>query len=293
MLFNFLKSPERPDKVYRVKILKPVVAGPWDGRAETRSVGDELDVTAEVRAQLIGSGDAITLGLVDRSGKLVPIAKASPADRPFTPEAVPEKWKDLPPCFATAWKHAEELRELKHNVTVARAAVDAVKVTDLDSPNEEHRAANARLHAAYTARHEYDPEKAQRAQIACGVATAEALAESNLVRDRLEQVAFEIFSERIAALGLAQSKIRSLFAGSALHQKYVVQPLHLGRMRLAAKDAFYSDAPLPTLADFLFRARNCRKEWLVLLKEAEAELEAAQSVREASGPRQLAKRKVA
>lgn len=295
-IFDFLKSPERPATVYRVKILKPVVVAPWNGRADSKDPGTEVDVTPDIRAQLVTAGDAVTLGIVDESGQVRPLTKAAAAiaDNVFTPEPFPEKWAALPDCFREAWKHAEKIRELKHAVTVARAAVDAVKVTDMDSEHEEHRMANARLRAAYDAFHAHNPEPAQRAQIACGIATSVALSETNLLRDRLERLAFDIFSARIAALELHPSKVRMLFSGSQPHTRFVQQPLALGRMRVAAGSTHYCDASLTTLAEYFFKARAYSERLRELLAEAQAEHDAAAQARDAASARvPLAKRKVA
>lgn len=295
MIFDFLKSPDRPATVYRVRILKSVFAAPWNGRADSRDPGAELDVTAEVRAQLVTAGDAVTLGIVTESGEVRPLTKAAEiAAAVFVPEPFPEAWKSLPDCFRDAWKHAEKIRELKHAVTVARAAVDAVKVSDIGSEHEEHRMASARLRAAYDAFHGWNPEPAQRAQIACGIATSVALSETNLLRDQLERLAFDIFSARLAALELHPSKVRMLFPGSQPHRKWVQQPLALGRMKVAAGSTHYCDASLSALAEYFFKARDYSAQLRELLAEAQAEHDAAAQARDAASARvTLAKRKAA
>jgi hypothetical protein len=234
----------------------------------------------------------VTLGIVGPNGELLPKKKAGQADEDvFVPEAPPANWRDLPTCFAEAWKHAEKIRELRHAVTVAKKAAEAVKVSDMDSENEEHRAAKARLRAAYDALHGYNPEAAQRAQIACGVATSIELSEANLLRDRLERLAFETFSARVAALELHPSKVRHLFAGSALHTRFVQPPLTLGRMRVASGTTHYCDANLTTLAEYLAEAARLRE----LIADAQAEHDAAAQALSSAGGRtlQIGRRKAA
>ena len=110
---------------------------------------------------------------------------------------------------------------------------------------------------------------------------------SRTCRD-LAETAFDLFKHRIAALGLADIKTRTLYAGSADYERYEAPaaPPHLDDVKLGFLDdagpRYYIEKPPAIMAQLLQQWGERDAELAALLKSARAELTKARKVSQAA-----------
>lgn len=282
-MFEFFDSKKkRPQRIVRIKITSGVNARPWDAKvARGYAVGEIVDCEAGDAAELVQLGRAERIGDVGLNGELLP--PKAPEQRKSAPEyelkPYPEKWADLPKCFRQAWEFDEELTKAEHDVARLKKDYYSGGKAFVGDTVASEGARVARLlekiQAAEDRLRSFDREGRARAFIACSDAALKEIRGANASRDAAVAFGFEIFKYRIAALGLAESKARSLFDGSADWFKYRLDAIIEPTTRTAGNGQVYIDAPLESAATLLQTARNLREVATAKIEEGKAELAAA------------------
>jgi hypothetical protein len=275
-MFEFLTK--RPKRVLRVKFLRSVNACGIDNTtASGRAIGAVLDVSDSEAGNL---EDAVTiLGEVGADGNLI-VKPVKRAVATYKREAVPARWKELPAHFTTLWNLLQDLGELRFKAKAAEKALGPAKyergsVTEAETLMTD--AAKKFIHAQDAVKN-FNHEGIQRALLACSNTAVSEIRSVDSTRAELERVAFEIFSLRAAALELNEGHLRRLFSGSALFRNYVFPVMSLHDMRSAGHGHVYMDAPVTSIAQRVFNAREFRAKLEPLLEKAKAERDAAAGV---------------
>lgn len=214
------------------------------------------------------------------------------------PEPMPAGWEELPKCFRefhdleqsllTADRHLTLIREKRREIfgsgidfakgegrmLVGNLSISAdqrdrnlypqVREINFDDPEQQavarylSRSEKAAMAHLQEARLAVDLPM-QRAFLACGAARLQAAESLQSLAAELAEIAFSIFAARIESLGLGESKIRSLFVGSADFLKYANHSFGVGitGMRFGGYDddgitvRVYSDLPVSSSASHL------------------------------------------
>jgi hypothetical protein len=268
---------------------------------------------------LIADGQAVD-PLAEAAGKAKAIQLENSLPAPIQQQALPESWETLPPCFASWWK----LDQARNALVARRDAIQAklVKVrspwildadfSSLKTSAPQHERTMVQRLAGNVMLGETPPETLREIRfledaLARAGQTVEAWLEDNrdeYVRAKIEcgdnvqqecelvgravvklhDLGFEIFSTRIAALGLADSHNRRLFGGSSDAVKYSqIQPPALDELVLGWSDPgcdprLILEKPVPIMAHLLAAYATLAAEVEALTAQAEKELAAARKV---------------
>jgi hypothetical protein len=254
--------------------------------------GEVLRLDTATAEALIADGQAVD-PLAEAAGKAKAIQLENSLPAPIQQQALPESWETLPPCFASWWK----LDQARNALVARRDAIQAKLVQRLagnvmlgETPPETLREirfledALARAGQTVEAWLEDNRDEYVRAKIECGDNVQQECELVGRAVVKLHDLGFEIFSTRIAALGLADSHNRRLFGGSSDAVKYSqIQPPALDELVLGWSDPgcdprLILEKPVPIMAHLLAAYATLAAEVEALTAQAEKELAAARKV---------------
>lgn len=255
--------------------------------------------------------------LISRSTREEIEAVPDPCPPREDPRPLPDRWAELPECFSDYWHASEQFRVAREHLATVRkirvevlgaaggmtdnakaAIVGSLTVSDDQRDKSVYstlRAINpnnpiVRRQAEFIDKAEAAAEDhlrrltetklatLQRSFIECGRCRLAAAGEVNALIEQIESVGFQIFRERIAALGLSEHKARQLFAGSADAQRFAgIALAYVGSTVSAGFDAegvqvVYSDRHPASQATWMLETLDRRPALVKLLAEAKAEL---------------------
>ncbi len=216
---------------------------------------------------------------------LPPKATSQRPLREFVAEPIPAHFTDLPDCYRIAWKKQQELRELRFKLALAEESTRGQSISE-DNGKQFQRFAE-RVTSARQAVLDYKREPLERALFACGRAVISEIRSVNGLCDTLDALAFSIFAQHLAALGMTETQMRRAYSGSALSIKYASGRIGETELRTAS-GVEYWDADLLAMAGMVYFARDKRAVLNDLLSKATAERDAVNLATSPRKARQLA-----
>jgi hypothetical protein len=293
-------------RVQRIKLTENIICREHGSSFPSSCrAGDVLDVDHTLAAELAAAGSATILGEVI-NGEIAKPRASKPAPALAVPQPIPSELKKLPAEFSDAWRLVAERGALNTDLRAALRALLPPAFVKAQEQAEAHGTpiekfflsqivsgealvdrAKRDEHAAKMQRRieEFDTKNGRRIYAILervGVLTVEKIDAANTALEDLQAVALQIFSARIAALGLHRNKVIDLYRGSAVALKFGGELSPLG-----ASDAVSTggpaprrmlDAPLLTIATIYRQAEERAVELEALIAEAQAELASVQGV---------------
>lgn len=306
----FRPAPAEP--TVEAEILRDVIAA-----GVAYNAGSVVNIAESVARALVAS-DAARVPAFEARALTTRQQREKLLPPPYEKRPLREGWEKLPPCFAAWWQLNEDglsylrrrdaiedtlisrvrvlaLPDLKHIDRVPREhrarILLSVKYSDAPATEDEQavqaylRDALRRAADSFDEWNQQHGEKLLSLQIACGDEVLRAHGQLARTARELAQAGFDIFSERVRALGLAEFRVRELYRCGADFQKYE-EPAHVSNLddvRFAGFSASgepraYLEKPTFRLAE-LFASITARDaELQKLLKQAQGELAKARKV---------------
>lgn len=274
--------------------------------------GQTVELPERQASELINAGAAANPAAEDAAAQQLANLNAL-LPPPVEPRPMPDAWAGLPKCFGDWWQlnqsahclierrgqiwekllvmlqsyQSPDLRSIawlpdpamRRELVEVTAKIFADRAqTDLHTAEERHlRDAYKRAEQAVDDWRESNREAVQIALFHCSQHLQQH--HGKLCREirELHALGLEIFSARIAALGLAASKVQQLYSGSADYQKYngITIP-QLSDLKLAYSDEngplFFVNVPPPTMACLIQGYSKTAAEVERLTAEAKKEL---------------------
>ena len=281
--------------------------------------GDKGSFSERVAADLIGSGagyDPTAADTAEITAKQ--LDELLPA--PVAPEALPESWESLPAPFAEYHKLNAAYRALRKredsiwNVLLPRiqgymvdADVRSIEIlpghtrrtvlgafagrVQVGTPDERETSEQNFLKDAYTRAlkactdwKDANGDEAFRTRILCGDTVQDVHEKLCTSIRELHETGLEIFTLRIAMLGLSGRKVTELYSGSADAEKYsCFNSPSIPHMRLAYYEEgvggrSYCDHPVTTLVSYYRKFSGSLEEVTATLAQAKKELAKATKI---------------
>lgn len=257
-------------KILRVEITRAILVRP----GQTAEVGDVLDLSeGDVR----NIGDACKIiGELDDNDKLI-VRKAS-ASTPAIPKA-----PDGDPIPADTDSRLVAMAKLQSKLSATHQWLRDLRRQENETTNYLSMEGGFEYREAVICRR-VEAERAipkigdelRRERIKAAAVTLDIFNQAKQAVADLAALGFQIFSARIAALGLAEDKARQLFRGSATFIKYTLPDLGTPLLRQNVDDrgrvALYIDGGPSAVAHYLHTAEETIAKAKPLLAEAKAEL---------------------